>query len=91
MLANAIGTIRRRLRHLDIGTRAAALRTFLDFADPNTEALCVNLEDAWDATLACLVAYHCRDDLDQPARVAPNEAAAVACEGWIYRPPASLG
>lgn len=87
-----LGLPRRRApgRAGEVRARAAALRTFLGFADANTEALAVTLEDAWDATVACLTAFLCRDDLDQPFRMgAPRER--VAREGWIYRPPATLG
>ncbi|MEX2572469.1 MAG: DUF429 domain-containing protein [Gemmatimonadota bacterium] len=71
--------------------RAAALRTFLDFADADAEALAVTLEDAWDATVACLAAYLARDDLDQPFRItAAPRHEQLRCEGWSYRPPAAL-
>jgi hypothetical protein len=70
--------------------RAAALKTFIDFADSDCEAAAVTLEDAWDATIACLSAFLCRDDLEQPFRVASAPREIVAREGWIYRPPATL-
>jgi hypothetical protein len=90
--AHELGLPRRRTpsRPGEIRARAAALRTFLDFADPNAEVLCVTLEDAWDATIACLTAFLCRDDLDQPFRAAGAPAESIALEGWIYRPPAIL-
>jgi hypothetical protein len=71
--------------------RAAALRTFVDFAEPDAEAAAVSLEDAWDATVACLAAYLCRDDLSQPFRTVDPPHDRIRCEGWIYRPPATLG
>jgi hypothetical protein len=71
--------------------RAAALRTFVDFAEPDAEALAVTLEDAWDATIACLAAFLCRDDLQQPFRSVDPPHDRIRCEGWIYRPPATLG
>jgi hypothetical protein len=85
-----LGLPRRRVpgRPGETRARAAALRTFLTFDDPALEAIAVTLEDAWDATIACLAAWLCRDDLDQPARVAAADAAAR--EGWIYRPPLSV-
>jgi hypothetical protein len=70
--------------------RAAALRTFVNFADPGVEAIAVTLEDAWDATIACLSAWLARDDLDQPFRTSVHVPETLALEGWIYRPPASL-
>ena len=60
-------------------------------ADANLEALATTLEDAWDATIACITAYQCRDDLDQPFRASPGNEDRLRREGWIYRPPASLG
>lgn len=71
--------------------RAAALRTFVRFADANLEAAAVTLEDAWDATIACLTAWLVRDDLDQPFRATDQPAATIELEGWIYRPPATIG
>jgi hypothetical protein len=90
--AQELGIPRRRApgRPGEIRARAAALRTFLDFEDANTEALVVTLEDAWDAAIACLTAFLCRDDLEQPRRAAPGKEALVDLEGWIYRPPATL-
>jgi len=70
--------------------RAAALRTFVNFADPGVEAIAVTLEDAWDATIACLSAWMAREDLDQPFRTSVHVPETLALEGWIYRPPASL-
>jgi hypothetical protein len=70
--------------------RAAALRTFLTFAEPSCEACAVTLEDAWDAVIACLVAYQCRDDLSQGERIGAVDALRLRLEGWIYQPPAAL-
>jgi len=70
--------------------RSAALRPYLDFADRDIEAAVVTLEDAWDATIACLGAFLCRADLEQANRVEPRSLDRVALEGWIYRPPAAL-
>jgi hypothetical protein len=70
--------------------RAAALRTFLRFSDPTHEASAVVIEDAWDATLACLTAWLARDDLDQPTRIAAVAPERLAIEGWIYRAPSTL-
>jgi hypothetical protein len=88
-----LGLPRRRApaRPAESRARAAALRTYLTFADPVCEALAVTLEDAWDATIACLTAYLCRDDLDQPLRAGSAPRARLELEGWIYRPPAALG
>ena len=70
----------------EVRARAVALRTFMTFEDPSLEAIACTLEDARDACMACLVAWLCRDDLEQPQRLARDpEMAAV--EGWIYRPP----
>jgi hypothetical protein len=90
--AQELGIPRRRApsRPGEVRARAAALRTYLEFADPNCEALFVTLEDAWDAAIACLTAFLCRDDLDQPGRVGASAAHAVATEGWIYRPPSTI-
>lgn len=70
--------------------RAAALRTFLRFSDPTHEAIAVVLEDAWDATIACLTAWLAREDLDQPFRTSPADRARLTVEGWIYRAPSTL-
>lgn len=70
--------------------RAAALQTYVDFMDPSLEALAVTLEDAWDATIACICAYLCREDLEQPGRARPGATDRIAMEGWIYRVPATL-
>jgi hypothetical protein len=88
-----LGLPRRRApgRPGEVRARAAALRTFLTFADPGCEALAVTLEDAWDATIGCLTAWLARDDLDQPFRVTHHSRDALQLEGWIYRPPAALG
>lgn len=85
-----LGLPRRRVpgRPGETRARAAALRTFLTFGDRSLEAIAVTLEDAWDATVACLSAWLCRDDLDQPARATTPDAASR--EGWIYRPPLSV-
>jgi hypothetical protein len=87
-----LGLPRRRTpsRPGEARARAAALRTYLDFADPAVEALAVTLEDAWDATVACLTAFLCRDDLEQPFRASDLPRERVELEGWIYRPPDSL-
>jgi hypothetical protein len=87
-----LGLPRRRApsRPGEIRARAAALRTFLRFAEPNCEAIAVTLEDAWDATIACLTAWLVREDLDQPFRTSAYPRAALELEGWIYRPPAAL-
>jgi hypothetical protein len=50
----------------------------------------VTLEDAWDATIACVSAFLARDDLGQPFRATSHPERTVRLEGWIYRPPASL-
>ena len=90
--ASELGLPRRRApgRPGEAKARAAALRTFLDFADPTTEALAVTLEDAWDATIACLTAFLCRNHLDQPFSDARFDHERLRQEGWIYRPPESL-
>jgi hypothetical protein len=88
--AKELGLPRRRApgRPGEIRARAAALRTFLRFADPCHEAIAVTLEDAWDATVACLAAWLCRDDLDQPVRDCdPARHGDLALEGWIFSPP----
>ena len=53
--------------------------------------IAVTLEDAWDATVACLTAWLARDDLHQPFRATDHPRATLELEGWIYRPPATLG
>ena len=88
-----LGLPRRRApgRPGEVKARAAALRTFLDFASPEIETIAVTLEDAWDAMVSCLTAYLARADLDQPFRVAPNHPrTTIELEGWIYRAPATL-
>ncbi|HEX6040168.1 DUF429 domain-containing protein [Longimicrobium sp.] len=75
----------------EVRARPAAWRPYLSFDHPSLEAIACTLEDARDACIACLVAYQCRDDLDQPARAATVPADTVALEGWIYRPPAAVG
>jgi hypothetical protein len=74
----------------EVRARPAALRPYLEFAHRSMEQAACVLEDARDACLACLTAYLCRDDLDQPHRLARAPADTVALEGWIYRPPAAL-
>lgn len=74
----------------EVRARPAALKPFMTFAHPSMEACACTLEDARDACLACLVAFLCRDDLDQPQRVGRVPAEMLALEGWIYRPPAAL-
>lgn len=71
----------------EVRARAAAMRTYLRFDNPSLEQTAVALEDAWDAVLACYTAWSVRDDLDQPARLAPGGAGAHGTEGWIYRVP----
>jgi hypothetical protein len=86
--AHELGLPRRRVpgRPGETRARAAALRTYLDFADPSLEATAATLEDAWDATVACLAAWLCRDSLDQPRwQEIPHDA--VELEGWIFSPP----
>ncbi len=87
-----LGLPRRRApgRPGEYRARAAALRTFINFADPELECLAVTLEDAWDATLSCLTAWLVRGDLEQPHRLGKQDAA-LEVEGWIYRVPAALG
>lgn len=70
--------------------RPAALRPFLTFAHPSMEACACTLEDARDACIACLIAFLCRADLDQPHRLGRVPADLLALEGWIYRPPAAV-
>lgn len=90
--AQELGLPRRRSpsRPGESRARAAALRTFLRFSEPDSEATAVTLEDAWDATLACLTAWLARDDLDQPFRVTDHPRERLELEGWIYRPPAAV-
>lgn len=75
----------------EVRARPAALRPFLSFDHPSLEAAAVTLEDARDACIAALVAWLCRDDLDQPFRLGRAPRTLVESEGWIYRPPATLG
>lgn len=88
-----LGLPRRRSpgRPGEIRARVAALRPYLDFASADAESAAATLEDAWDATVACLTAFLCRSDLDQPIRLNPQQADRVRSEGWIYRCPAALG
>ncbi|HET8656149.1 MAG TPA: DUF429 domain-containing protein [Longimicrobiaceae bacterium] len=90
--AQELGLPRRRApgRPGEARARAAALRTFATFAQPDAEAAAVTLEDAWDATVACVTAWLARDDLDQPSRASGHPREILEREGWIYRPPASL-
>jgi hypothetical protein len=74
----------------EVRARPAALRTFMTFDHPSLEAAACTLEDARDACMACLVAWLCREDLEQPERMARVSPEQVALEGWIYRPPAAL-
>lgn len=75
----------------EVRARPASFRPFLSFDHPALEAIACTLEDARDACIACLVAWQCRDDLDQPARAAKVPMETVELEGWIYRPPAAVG
>lgn len=75
----------------EVRARPAALRTFMTFEHPSLEAMACTLEDARDACMAALVAFLCRDDLDQPHRLARAAPETLALEGWIYRPPAAIG
>lgn len=75
----------------EVRARPAALRPFFSFDHPSMEAAACTLEDARDACLACVVAWLCRDDLDQPFRLNHIPRHLAELEGWIYRPPAALG
>jgi hypothetical protein len=74
----------------EVRARPAALRPYLHFDHPSMEQAACVLEDARDACLACLTAFLCRDDLDQPFRLAQAPRERVELEGWIYRVPAAL-
>lgn len=74
----------------EVRARPAAWRPYFSFDHPALEYTACTLEDARDACIACLVAYQCRDDLDQPARLNRIPAETVEMEGWIYRPPAAI-
>lgn len=74
----------------EVRARPAALRPYLDFAHPSLEQAACTLEDARDACLACLTAYLCREDLDQPFRLGRVPRERVELEGWIYRVPAAI-
>lgn len=74
----------------EVRARPAALKPFMTFAHHSMEACACTLEDARDACIACLVAFLCRDDLDQPRRIGRVPEEMLALEGWIYRPPAAL-
>lgn len=91
--AHELGLPKRRApaRAGEARARAAALRTFVRFADADLEAAAVTLEDAWDATIACITAWLVRDDLDQPFRATDQPPETIELEGWIYRPPATIG
>lgn len=91
--ARELGLPRRRApsRPGEARARAAALRTFVRFAEDDAEAAVVSMEDAWDATVACITAWLVRDDLDQPFRATDQPRETIELEGWIYRPPASIG
>lgn len=73
-----------------IRARVAAFKPYLEFATPEIATIAVTLEDAWDATIACLTAFLCRDALDQPESTAPGSIERIRREGWIYRAPAAL-
>lgn len=75
----------------EIRARPAALKPFMTFAHPSLEAIACTLEDARDACIAALIAFLCRDDLDQPRRLGRVGDPLLSLEGWIYRPPAALG
>lgn len=68
-------------------TRPAALREYVAFDHPATEATACALEDAWDAVLAALTAFFVRGDLGQPARTRGADDPRYSLEGWIYRHP----
>jgi hypothetical protein len=87
--AQELGLPRRRApgRPGEGRARAAALRTYVGFADPSLEAIATTLEDAWDATIACLTAWLCRDDLGQPYSRAELPRETIELEGWIFTPP----
>ena len=74
----------------EVRARPAGLRPYLSFESPCLEAIACTLEDARDACIACLVAWQCREDLDQPHRLGRVPRETVELEGWIYRPPAAL-
>lgn len=75
----------------EVRARPAAFRPFFSFDHPSLEATACTLEDARDACLACVVAWLCRDDLEQPFRLDRVPRQTIETEGWIYRPPAALG
>jgi hypothetical protein len=74
----------------EVRARPAALRPYLEFEHPSLEQAACVLEDARDAVLACLTAWLCRDDPDQPARLARADPETIGIEGWIFRPPLAL-
>jgi len=74
----------------EVRARPAALKPFMTFSHHSMEACACTLEDARDACIACLVAFLCRDDLDQPRRLGRVPEEMLALEGWIFRPPAAL-
>lgn len=73
----------------EVRARPAGLRSFVTFDHPSMEATACTLEDARDAVIAALVAWLCRDALDQPARLGRIAPDTVALEGWIYRAPSA--
>ncbi|HYH80931.1 MAG TPA: DUF429 domain-containing protein [Longimicrobium sp.] len=74
----------------EVRARPAALKPFMTFAHHSMEACACTLEDARDACIACLVAFLCRDDMDQPRRIGRVPEEMLMLEGWIYRPPTVL-
>lgn len=81
---------RRPARAGHVRARPKMLAPCMTFAHPSLEAAAVTLEDAWDATLACLTAWLVRDDLNQPRRLGRHDAGTLAREGWIYRHPDAI-
>lgn len=75
----------------EVRARPKALGSWVRFANPSLQATAAALEDAWDATLACLTAWLVRDDLEQPFRAGQAPQEIVEREGWIFRPPAVVG
>jgi hypothetical protein len=74
----------------EVRARPVALRPYLTFQHPSLEAIAVTLEDARDAVIACLTAFLCRADLDQPRRLNRAPEETLRLEGWIYRPPMAV-
>jgi hypothetical protein len=81
---------RAAMRPGEVRARPAALRPYMSFEHPSLEAIAAAFEDPRDACIACLTAFLCRDDLDQPFRLARAPEETVRLEGWIYRPPQAL-